>query len=43
MILLASILVGAVALLHVYILVPETVLWTRPLGLKVFRNSPEKA
>ncbi|MRG99934.1 DUF1304 family protein [Xanthomonas sontii] len=43
MILLASILVGAVALLHVYILVLEMVLWTRPLGMKVFRNSPEKA
>ncbi|XQA61669.1 DUF1304 domain-containing protein [Xanthomonas sacchari] len=43
MILVASILVGAVALLHVYILVLEMVLWTRPLGMKVFRNSPEKA
>ncbi|MEL4890458.1 DUF1304 domain-containing protein [Xanthomonas protegens] len=43
MILLASILVGAVALLHVYILLLEMVLWTRPLGMKVFRNSPEKA
>ncbi|MBB6367991.1 MULTISPECIES: DUF1304 domain-containing protein [Xanthomonas] len=43
MILLASILVGAVALLHLYILVLEMVLWTRPLGMKVFRNSPEKA
>ncbi|AOD14321.1 DUF1304 domain-containing protein [Xanthomonas fragariae] len=32
-----------VALLHVYILVLEMVLWTRPLGLKTFRNTPEKA
>lgn len=32
-----------VALLHVYILVLEMVLWTRPLGLKTFRNTLEKA
>ena len=32
-----------VALLHVYFLVLEMFLWTRPLGLKTFRNSPEKA
>ncbi|AVQ07814.1 TPA: DUF1304 domain-containing protein [Xanthomonas vasicola pv. zeae] len=32
-----------VALLHVYILVLEMVLWTHPLGLKTFRNSLEKA
>ncbi len=32
-----------IALLHVYILVLEMVLWTRPLGLKTFRNSLEKA
>lgn len=32
-----------VALLHVYILVLEMLLWTRPLGLKTFRNTLEKA
>jgi len=36
-------LVTLVALLHVYFLVLEMFLWTRPLGLKVFRNTPEKA
>ena len=43
MTLLASILVCLVALLHVYILVLEMFLWTRPLGMKVFRNTPDKA
>ena len=32
-----------VALLHVYFLVLEMFLWTKPLGLKTFRNTPEKA
>ncbi len=32
-----------VAALHVYFLVLEMFLWTRPLGLKTFRNTPEKA
>lgn len=32
-----------VALLHVYFLVLEMFLWTRPLGLKTFRNTPQKA
>ena len=41
--LLANIAVAAVALLHVYILVLEMFLWTRPLGMKTFRNTPEKA
>lgn len=40
---LASVVVGLVALLHVYFLVLEMFLWTLPLGLKTFRNSPEKA
>ncbi|UYB53500.1 DUF1304 domain-containing protein [Xanthomonas sp. AM6] len=43
MTLLASILVCLVALLHVYFLVLEMFLWTRPLGMKVFRNTPDKA
>ena len=41
--LLANVLIGLVALLHVYFLVQEMFLWTRPLGLKTFRNTPEKA
>ncbi|MEJ1096213.1 MULTISPECIES: DUF1304 domain-containing protein [unclassified Pseudoxanthomonas] len=43
MIWLAQILVGLVALLHLYFLVLEMFLWTRPLGLKTFRNTPDKA
>ena len=43
MIWIANILVALVALLHVYFLVLEMFLWTRPLGLKTFRNSIEKA
>src|SRR3954451_22844479 len=41
--LIANILVALVAALHVYFLVLEMFLWTKPLGLKTFRNSPEKA
>ena len=41
--LLASVLVVLVAVLHLYFLVLEMFLWTRPLGLKTFRNTPEKA
>lgn len=40
---LAGVLVLLVAALHLYFLVLEMVLWTRPLGLKTFRNTPEKA
>jgi putative membrane protein len=40
---LAAVAVGLVALLHLYFLVLEMFLWTKPLGLKVFRNTPEKA
>jgi putative membrane protein len=40
---LAQILVGLVALLHLYFLVLEMFLWTKPLGLKTFRNTPDKA
>lgn len=32
-----------VAVLHVYFLVLEMFLWTKPLGLKTFRNTQEKA
>jgi putative membrane protein len=40
---LAAAAVALVALLHVYFLVLEMFLWTKPTGLKVFRNTPEKA
>ena len=43
MLFLAQILVALVALLHVYILVLEMFLWTKPQGLRTFRNTPEKA
>jgi putative membrane protein len=43
MIFIANILVVIVAALHVYFLVLEMFLWTKPLGLKTFRNSIEKA
>ncbi|QPF85272.1 DUF1304 domain-containing protein [Bradyrhizobium genosp. L] len=43
MYLLANVLVAVVAALHVYFLVLEMFLWTKPLGLKTFRNSIEKA
>ena len=40
---IALALILLVALLHLYFLVLEMFLWTRPLGLKTFRNTPEKA
>ena len=43
MTLIANSLVAVVAALHVYFLILEMFLWTRPLGLKTFRNSIEKA
>lgn len=43
MTLLATALVLLVALLHVCFLVLEMFFWTRPLGLKVFRQSRERA
>ena len=43
MIWIANVLVALVAVLHIYFLVLEMFLWTKPLGLKTFRNSPEKA
>jgi putative membrane protein len=41
--LVANILVALVALLHVYFLVLEMFLWTKPLGLKTFGQSLAKA
>ncbi len=43
MTLLADILVALVALAHVWFLVLEMFLWTKPLGLKTFRHSLEHA
>jgi putative membrane protein len=43
MIWIANVLVALVALLHVYFLILEMFLWTKPLGLKTFRQSLEKA
>ena len=39
----AMVLVVLVALLHLYFLVLEMFLWNKPLGLKTFRNTPDKA
>ena len=43
MMLIANCLVAVVAALHVYFLALEMFLWEKPLGLKTFRNTPEKA
>jgi putative membrane protein len=40
---IANLLVALVAALHVYFLILEMFLWTKPLGLKTFHNSIEKA
>ncbi len=39
----ASVLIALVALLHAYFLVLEMFLWDKPVGMRVFRNTPEKA
>jgi putative membrane protein len=40
---LSDILVLVVAVQHVFFLILEMFLWTRPLGLKTFRNTPAEA
>jgi putative membrane protein len=40
---IANILVALVAVLHIYFLVLEMFLWTKPRGLRTFGNSLEKA
>ena len=40
---LAGVSVALVALLHLYFLVLEMFLWTRPAGMKVFRLTPQQA
>jgi putative membrane protein len=39
----ADVVVGLVALLHVYFLVLEMFLWDKPFGLRTFGMTPEKA
>lgn len=39
----ANLLTALVALLHVYFLVLEMFLWTKPYGRRVFQLTPEKA
>lgn len=41
--LLADVLIGAVAAIHLYVVVLEMLLWQKPLGRKVFRMTPEQA
>lgn len=43
LILITNVLVALVAALHAFFLILEMFLWDKPLGLKVFRNTPEKA
>jgi putative membrane protein len=40
---IANILVALVAALHAYFLILEMFLWDKPLGLKTFRNTPDRA
>lgn len=40
---IVAVLVSLVALLHIWFLVLEMVLWTKPLGRKTFRMSLERA
>jgi len=40
---IADVLVAVVALLHAWFLVLEMFLWTKPMGLKTFRNTLERA
>jgi len=43
MILFSQILVGFVALQHIVFMILEMFFWTRPLGLKIFKQTPEIA
>lgn len=40
---IASLLVALVALVHVWFLVLEMVLWRKPLGMRTFKLTPERA
>lgn len=39
----ADIVIALMALLHVYFLILEMFLWDKPLGMKTFRLTPERA
>jgi len=39
----ANIVIGFVAALHAWFLVLEMFLWDKPIGLRTFRQSPERA
>ena len=39
----ATVLIAIIALLHLYFLVLEMFLWTHPIGLRVFGQTPESA
>lgn len=39
----ANIIIGFVAFLHIYFMILEMFLWTKPKGLKVFGQSLEQA
>jgi putative membrane protein len=43
MILLANVIIALVALLHAWFLVLEMFLWTRPIGLKTFKQTLAEA
>jgi putative membrane protein len=43
MALVATLITALVALLHIYFLVLEMFLWTKPAGRRVFRTTPEFA
>lgn len=43
MTLLTDVLIGLIALLHIWILVLEMFLWTHPVGLRAFSQSREAA
>lgn len=43
MLILAQVLIGLIGVLHGYFLVLEMFFWDKPLGLKAFANTPEKA
>ena len=39
---IGNILIGLIAVLHVYILILEMFLWDKPAGLRAFGNSLKK-
>ncbi len=43
MVFLTKFLIAAICALHIYFLILEMFLWTKPLGLKVFRMTKEQA